>query len=146
MKKIVAIISLCLLGVISMAQKNEIQQQYVKYVTEAPDGSIAMTIIDYTNEDRMTVESAEVFYKYQILDQITSESIYTSKNKSKDCVIDKTKLANGTYDLKLYTSDFVITTDLEILRMGESYAALKHEMEKALTVATKGYALAENGL
>ena len=31
-------ISLSLLGVISMAQKNEIQQQYVKYVTEAPDG------------------------------------------------------------------------------------------------------------
>lgn len=145
MKKIIAIISLSLLGVLSMAQKNEIQQ-YVKYVTEAPDGSIAMTIIDYTNEDRMTVESAEVFYRYQILDQKTSESIYTSDNKSKDCVIDKTKLANGTYDLKLYTSDFVITTDLEILRMGESYAALKHEMEKSLNVATKGYALVENGL
>lgn len=145
MKKIIAIISLSLLGVISMAQKNE-TQQYVKYVTEAPDGTIAMTIMDYTNEDRMTVESAEVFYKYQILDKATSESIYTSKNKSKACVIDKTKLANGTYDLKLYTSDFVITTDLEILRMGESYAALKHDMEKALTVATKGYALVENGL
>ena len=119
--------SLVIIGIVTFSQ-NSNTQPILKYVTHAPDGSVAITITEDAEDarrDRMNVQSADVFYKYQIVDQITSESVYTSKNDSKECIIDTSGLADGTYDLRLYTSDFVITTDLEILRLGEFYAILK---------------------
>ena len=127
MKKIIATMSFIIIGIVTFSQ-NSNTQPILKYVTHAPDGSVAITItedaVDASN-NRMNVQSADVFYKYQIVDQQTSESVFTSKNDSKECVIDTSSLDDGTYDLRLYTSDFVITTDLEILRLGEFYAILK---------------------
>ena len=134
MKKIIAIIGIGIIGVITFAQ-NSNTQPILKYVTHAPDGSVAITITEDAedaNKNRMNVQSADVFYKYQILDQKTRGSVYTSKNDGKDCIIDTTNLDAGTYDLRLYTSDFVITTDLEILRLGEFNAMLKHSEKVAL--------------
>ena len=128
MKKIIATVALAIFGLVTFSQ-NSITQPTLKYVTHAPDGSVAITITEDAEDarkDRMNVQSADVFYKYQILDKKTSESVYTSKNDSKACIIDTSGIADGTYDLRLYTSDFVITTDLEILRLGEFYAMLKH--------------------
>jgi len=124
MKKIIATMSFIIIGIVTFSQ-NSNTQPLLKYVTHAPHGSIALTIIDDTTNHRMNVQNADAFYKYQILDQKTSELVYSSKNDDKDCTIDTTNLTEGTYDLRLYTSDFVITTDLEILRLGEFYAMLK---------------------
>ena len=127
MKKIIVTIALLTIGFVNFSQ-NSNTQPILKYVTHAPDGSVAITItegVEDANKNRMNVQSADVFYKYQIVDQQTSESVFTSKNDSKECVIDTSSLDDGTYDLRLYTSDFVITTDLEILRLGEFYAILK---------------------
>lgn len=112
MKNAVLTIVISLLTVVVFAQSNTPQR--MKYVTTGPDGSVAMTIIDDTREDSMKLESADAFYKYQILDPRTAEPIYASKNKGKSCEIDKTKLAAGTYNLKLYTSNFVITSKITV--------------------------------
>ena len=73
-----------------------------------------MTIIDDTREDVMKLESANTFYKYQILDPRTAEPVFSASNRGKACEIDKTKLVAGTYDLKLYTSNFVITSKITV--------------------------------
>ena len=124
MKKIIATVALVIFGLVTFSQ-NSSTQQVLKYVTHAPDGSVSITITDDTTNHRMSVQSADAFYRYQLLDKKTSESVYTSKNNGKACIIDTSDIADGTYDLRLYTSDFVITTDLEILRLGEFYAMLK---------------------
>ena len=124
MKKIIATVALAIFGLVTFSQNGN-TQQVLKYVTHAPDGSVAITITDDATNHRMSVQSVNAFYRYQLLDKKTSESVYTSKNGGKQCIIDTTNLVEGTYDLRLYTSDFVITTDLEILRLGEFYAMLK---------------------
>jgi len=113
MKKAVFTLVVSLVGLVVFSQAIE-GPQLVKYITEAPDGSIAMTIIDDSREDNLTLESADDFYKYQILDPATSEPIYSSNNSGKECQIDKKKLAEGTYDLRLYTTSFVITSKITI--------------------------------
>ena len=125
MKKIIATIALAIAGLVSFSQISN-TEQVLKYVTHAPDGSVAITITDDATNHRMSVASVDDFYRYQLLDKKTSESVYTANNGGKECIIDTTNLTEGTYDLRLYTSDFVITTDLEILRLGEFYAMLKH--------------------
>lgn len=112
MKNTVLTIVVSLIAVVAFAQSNAPQR--MKYVTTGPDGSVAMTIIDDTREDNMKLESANNFYKYQILDPRTAEPVYSSENKGKSCEIDKTKLAAGTYNLKLYTSNFVITSKITV--------------------------------
>jgi hypothetical protein len=93
---------------------------------------VAITITDDTRDVAIIVESKEAFYRYQILDRETGDILLTSNNNSRYGVIDKSKLPVGTYDLKVYTSDFVITTDLEILKLGEFYAELNRSAPVAL--------------
>ena len=112
MKNAVLTIVISLITAVAFAQSNAPQR--MKYVTTGPDGSVAMTIIDDTREDSMKLESADAFYKYQILDPKTAEPVYSSENRGKSCEIDKTKLAAGTYNLKLYTSNFVITSKITV--------------------------------
>ena len=114
MKKLVLTSVVVLLGIVGFAQTSANAPQRLKYVTTGPDGSIAMTIYDDTREDSMKLESADNFYKYEILEPSTSEAIYTSHNNGKECTIDKSKLSEGTYDLRLYTSSFVITSKITI--------------------------------
>ena len=114
MKNIIITLIALVIGGVAIAQKNSETPQRLKYITEAPDGSIAMTIYDDTREDSMTLESASNFYRYEILEPSTSEPIYSAKNQGKACTIDKSKIAEGTYDLRLYTSSFVITSKITI--------------------------------
>ncbi len=113
MKNAVLTIVVSLVAIVTFAQTKEAPQR-MKYVTTGPDGSVAMTIIDDTREDLMKLESANAFYKYQILDPRTAEPVFASDNQGKTCEIDKTKLAAGTYNLKLYTSNFVITSKITV--------------------------------
>ena len=114
MKKVVLTAVVLLLGYIGFAQTNANAPQRLKYVTTAPDGSVAMTIYDDTREDSMKLESADNFYKYEIVEPTTSEAVFASNNKGKACTIDKNKIAAGTYDLRLYTSNFVITSKITV--------------------------------
>ncbi|MDZ7614697.1 MAG: hypothetical protein U5K51_14120 [Flavobacteriaceae bacterium] len=40
--------------------------------------------------------------------------MHGSQNNGKVCEIDKSKLSDGTYTLKVYTDDFIITSDITI--------------------------------
>ena len=113
MKKVVLTLVFSLV-VVSMFAQSTKQSKRLKYVTNGPDGKVAMTIYDDSREDSMKLESAKNFYKYQILDPETSEPIYSSTNKGKECTIDKSKVAAGTYNLRLYTSNFVITSKITV--------------------------------
>ena len=107
-------LAVSLVCTMAFSQTGEIAQR-LKYITTAPDGTIAMTISDNTGEDTMKLEAANNFYKMEILDNTTSEPIYASHNRGKVCTIDKTKLLPGTYNLRLYTSKFVITSKITII-------------------------------
>ena len=113
MKKVVLTLVFSLVVVAMFAQTNEAPKR-LKYVTQAPDGTVSMTIYDDSRDDTMKLESANTFYKYQILDPLTNETIYVSANKGKECTIDKSKLLAGTYNIRLYTSKFVITTEITV--------------------------------
>ena len=114
MKKLALTTVVLVLGLVGFAQTSTNAPQRLKYVTTGPDGLVAMTIYDDTREDSMKLESADNFYKYEIVEPKTSEAIYASNNKGKECTIDKTKIAAGTYDLRLYTSSFVITSKITV--------------------------------
>ena len=113
MKKVILTIALSLVMGITFSQSSN-NSQRLKYITNGPDGKVAMTIYDDTREDSMKLESANSFYKYQILDIETSEPIYSANNRGKECIIDKSKIAAGNYNIRLYTSSFVITSKLTV--------------------------------
>jgi len=113
MKQVILTIALSLVIVLTFAQTNN-NSLRIKYVTNGPDGNVAMTIYDDTREDSMKLESAKAFYKYQILDIETNEPIYSASNKGKECTIDKSKIATGNYIIRLYTLSFVITSKLTV--------------------------------
>jgi len=113
MKKIALTIIVSLVGIIAFSQTNK-NSERAKYITTAPDGSVSMTIFDDSSEDSMKLEAADAFYKFQILDTGTAEVIYASKNKGNECHIDKSKIAAGTYNIRLFTSDFIITSTITI--------------------------------
>jgi len=113
MKKVVLTLVFNLVVVAVFSQTTEPAKR-LKYVTNGPDGKVAMTIYDDSREDSMKLESAKSFYKYQILDPETSQPIYSATNKGKECTIEKAKVAAGTYNLRLYTSSFVITSKITV--------------------------------
>ena len=114
MKKVILAIIVLAVGFAGYAQDNTNTSKRLKYVTTAPDGSVAMTITDDTSKNDIKLESANKFYRYEILDPNTSEPVFASKNQGKECTIDKTKIAAGMYNLRLYTSNFVITSKIAI--------------------------------
>jgi hypothetical protein len=113
MKKIFLTIAFSLVIGITFAQTNN-NSERLKYVTNGPDGKVAITIYDDIRENSIKLESVNAFYKYQILDTETSEPIYSANNKGKECTIDKSKIAAGNYNIRLYTLSFVITSKLTI--------------------------------
>lgn len=113
MKKIILAIVYCFLILSVSAQSNEVSNR-IKYITNAPDGTIAMTITDDYRENIMILESANNFYKYQLLDVKTGEPVLSSLNKGKECKIDKSKVALGTYYIRIYTRNFIITSDITL--------------------------------
>lgn len=113
MKTLIVTLVFILTVVSTFAQANEAPKR-MKYVTQAPDGSVAMTIYDDSRDANMKLESANTFYKYQILDPATSEPVYTARNTGKICMIDKSRIPEGTYDIRLYTNKFVITSSIKV--------------------------------
>ncbi|MCF6347732.1 MAG: hypothetical protein L3J20_05455 [Flavobacteriaceae bacterium] len=114
MNKVILTVLVLGMGFIGFAQDKANTTKRLKYVTTAPDGSVAMTITDDSSKDNLKLESANNFYRFEILDPTTGEAVLASRNQGKECDIDKTKLASGTYNLRLYTSDFVITSKIAI--------------------------------
>lgn len=113
MKKITLTIVFSFVGIIAFSQTN-INSERAKYIITAPDGSISVTIFDDSSENSMKLEAADAFYKYQILDTRTAEVIFVSKNKGNECHIDKSKIAAGTYNIRLFTANFIITSKITV--------------------------------
>lgn len=114
MKKVVLIIVFNLVAISIYAQLNE-NPQRLKYKVLNPNGDVALTIIDDSRGNTMKLESVDSFYKYQLLDTNTSEPVFSSLNRGRQCIIDKSKVAGGTYYLRLYTRNFIITSEITIL-------------------------------
>ena len=116
MKNLILIFVIGLLSVTTYAQENTNKQaeKVIKYVTTFPNGEEAITVTDNSSLDNLKLSSADNFYKYEILESSNHELVHGSDNQGKVCDIDKTKLEEGTYTLKVYTDDFVITSDITI--------------------------------
>ncbi len=119
MKNSILIIAITFISLTSYAQtsKTEQPEQITKYVTTFPNGEEAITILESNKTNNLKLSSAESFYKYEILEPASHELVHKSSNRGKVCDIDKSKLSDGTYTLKVYTSDFVITSDITISNM-----------------------------
>lgn len=127
MKNIILIIAITLISLSGFAQSKDSDQpeKITKYITTFPNGDEAITIIENSNSNVLKLTSADNFYKYEILELANHELVHKSTNKGKVCDIDKTKLEEGNYTLKVYTSDFVITSDITISnKNGESIKVL----------------------
>ena len=109
---------------ISIAGFSQEKGKVTKYVTTFPNGEEAITIVDNSGSDLLNLSSAESFYKYEILAPANHELIHGATNNGKVCDIDKSKLSDGTYTLKVYTNDFVITSDITIDK-GESISVVQ---------------------
>jgi len=116
MKNIALILVISLISMSTYAQSatNKQSEKVTKYVTTFPNGEEAITITDHSASDNLELTSADNFYKYEILESSNHELLHGSNNQGKVCNIDKTKLTDGTYTLKVYTDDFVITSDITI--------------------------------
>lgn len=116
MKNLIILFVLGLLSVSTYAQEktNKQTEKVIKYVTTFPNGEEAITVTDHSSSDNLELSSADNFYKYEILESSNHELVHGSNNQGKVCNIDKTKLEQGTYTLKVYTDDFVITSDITI--------------------------------
>lgn len=116
MKNIALILVISMISISTYAQSvtNKQSEKVTKYVTTFPNGEEAITITDHSASDNLELTSADNFYKYEILESSNHELLHGSNNQGKVCNIDKTKLTDGTYTLKVYTDDFVITSDITI--------------------------------
>ena len=116
MKNSILLIAFTLLTITGFAQTDEVEapEKITKYVTTFPNGEEAITIMESSKSDNLKLSSAENFYKYEILEPANHELVHRSSNRGKVCDIDKSKLSDGTYTLKVYTDDFVITSDITI--------------------------------
>src|SRR5210317_316697 len=121
MKKTLLIAAIALIGTSAFAQTdtNKQSEKITKYVTTFPNGEEAITITDKSTSSKLELSSADNFYKYEILETANHELVHGSENRGKVCDIDKTKLDEGTYTLKVYTDDFVITSDITIANEAE---------------------------
>lgn len=113
MKKTVLIIAMTLSGITAFAQSGQ-KERVTKYVTTFPNGEEAITITDRASDSNLKLASADDFYKYEILETSSHELVHGADNRGRVCDIDKSKLEEGTYTLKVYTDDFVITSDITI--------------------------------
>ena len=116
MKNLILLFAISMLSLTSFAQTNTNKQseKVTKYVTTFPNGEEAITITDHSTSDNLKLTSADNFYKYEILEPSNHELVHKSNNQGKVCSIDKSNLEDGTYTLKVYTDDFVITSDITI--------------------------------
>ncbi len=118
MKNLFLLIAFTLITFTGFSQTEETAPAKItKYVTTFPNGEEAITILENSNSNNLQLSSAENFYKYEILEPANHELVHHSDNRGKVCEIDKSKLKDGNYTLKVYTSEFVITSDITILNL-----------------------------
>ena len=114
MKKCIILIALSLTCFAGLAQDQSKAEKVIKYVTTFPNGEEAISLTDRSGSGVLQLASAEEFYKYEILQPNSHELVHGEINSGKFCDIDKSKLEEGTYTLKVYTDDFVITSDISV--------------------------------
>lgn len=116
MKKLIFTIALMFVAGYGIAQETATskKEKVTRYVTTFPNGEEAISITDRSSAETLKLASAEDFYKYEILQPNNHELVHGEVNTGKVCDIDKSKLEEGTYTLKVYTNDFVITSDITI--------------------------------
>ncbi len=112
-KKLVCTL-LFLLFFVAVYAQDEHKAQRVKYITKAPDGSTSMTIYDDSRSNTIELASVNNFYKYQLLDMSTGEPVYSFNQRGKTAVLNKSKIAEGDYELRVYTKNFIITSQISI--------------------------------
>ncbi len=128
MKNLVLILAISMISISTYAQAttNKQSEKVTKYVTTFPNGEEAITITDHSSSDNLELSSADDFYKYEILESSNHELLHGSNNQGKVARIDKNTLEEGTYTLKVYTDDFVITSDITISNgMGDQSGAIQ---------------------
>ena len=119
MKNATNTIIIILFILISNVSQSQLKSKYNWQVTTDPNGSISIVVYDVKSNDGMVLESALSFYKYEILDKLTSEPVFEAENKGYKCVIDKDTIPTGDYKLKLYTKEFIITTKVTVFEAGK---------------------------
>ncbi|MCB0459351.1 MAG: hypothetical protein R2821_10825 [Flavobacteriaceae bacterium] len=112
MKKALLTALFCLFSFMIFAQQSGKSSQ--KYVSNAPDGSADVTIVDDFANNILKLKSVNNFYKYQLLDIRTSEPVLSASNRGNACSIDKSRIASGTYNLQLFTQQFIITIEITL--------------------------------
>ena len=127
MKNTIILIAIILTSLSGYAQTDADKQseKITKYVTTFPNGEEAIVITESSASNNLKLSSADNFYKYEILETANHELVHRSNNKGKICDIDKSKLEDGTYTLKVYTSDFVITSDITIANTKEKISTIQ---------------------
>jgi len=113
LKKLLLAFVFTFIAISMNAQSNESAQRKMHAVL-ALDGSVAMTVTDDAKDDTIELKSVTNFYKYQLLDTETGEPVFTASNRGKECTLDKSKIAAGKYKLRLYTRNFIITSNIDI--------------------------------
>lgn len=113
MKKLFFAFAFSLVSISLLAQSTE-KPQLLKYVSTGPDGAVVFTVIDDSRKSAMTLESVNDFYKYQLVDLKTGETVLTARNNGKIGSIDKSKLTSGDYNLRVYTKSFIITSEITV--------------------------------
>ena len=104
---------------ISNVSQSQLKSKYNWQVTTDPNGAISIVVYDVKSNDGMVLESALSFYKYEILDELTSEPVFVAENKGYKCVINKDIIPSGDYKLKLFTKEFIITTKVTVFEAGK---------------------------
>jgi len=112
-KKVVLILTLCLFAFAVNAQEENVAKR-TKYITKAPDGSTSMIIYDDSRSNSLEFESTYNFYKYQLVDMNSGEPVYSFNHKGKRAVLNKSKVADGDYELRVFTKKFVVTSHINI--------------------------------
>ncbi len=102
------------LFVVAIYAQDENKSQRIKYITKAPDGSTSMTIYDDSRSNTLELASVHNFYKYQLLDVSTGEPVYSFNQRGKTAVLNKSKIAEGDYELRVYTKNFIVTSQISI--------------------------------
>ncbi len=121
-KALLLIVFVFIVNILSAQEKKT--SQLVKYVTTAPDGTTSITIFDDSRSNLMQLQAKHGFYKYELTDIVTKKKVYTAKNRGNRCVLNKLAFEEGTYDLRLYTKNFIISSRIKIAAIKENSIAM----------------------
>ena len=115
MKRILFSISLALAGLSTYGQSGQdADDRVTKYVTTFSNGEEALRVIDRAASGDLEINTRDEFFWYEILEPSGHELLHGEIHQGSAASIDKSKFEEGTYTLKVYTEDFVISSDIVI--------------------------------